>query len=87
MRLQGAFGNARLALQVDVGFGDVVTPRPAHLAYPSTLDADWPRLLAYTPETSIAETLQNERSSSRRWQGEQVVMVALNIIRSILSRG
>jgi integrase len=57
IRLQGALGNARLALQVDVGFGDVVTPRPAHLLYPSLLDADRPRLLAYTPETSIAEKL------------------------------
>jgi len=58
VRLQGALGNARLALQVDIGFGDVVTPRPARFLYPSLLDADRPRLLAYTPETSIAEKLQ-----------------------------
>jgi hypothetical protein len=57
VRFEGALGNARLALQVDVGFGDVVTPRPTRLLYPTLLDAERPRLLAYTPETAIAEKL------------------------------
>lgn len=50
--------NARIPIQVDVGFGDVVTPGPAELAYPTLLDGPAPVLLAYPPETVVAEKLQ-----------------------------
>ena len=33
IRLRGFLGRARLAIQVDVGFGDVVTPEPEEIEY------------------------------------------------------
>jgi hypothetical protein len=50
--------SARIRIQVDVGFGDAVTPRPAELAYPTLLGGPAPVLLAYPPETVVAEKLQ-----------------------------
>lgn len=52
-----SLGNARIKLQIDVGFGDVVTPEVREVVYPALLDSETPRLLGYTPETSIAEKL------------------------------
>jgi hypothetical protein len=51
----GFLGTARIHLQVDVGFGDVITPGAQELDYPTLLGLDAPRLLGYTPETAIAE--------------------------------
>ncbi len=51
-------GPARLYVQVDVGFGDMVTPRPIRLTYPTVLDMDSPTLLTYPPETAVAEKTQ-----------------------------
>lgn len=55
--LQAQLGAARLRVQVDVGIGDVVTPAPAWLEYPSLLDLPRPRLRAYSRESVIAEKL------------------------------
>ncbi len=55
--IQARLGSARLRVQVDVGIGDVVTPAPERLEYPSLLDFPAPELRAYTPETVIAEKL------------------------------
>jgi len=57
VKLRGLLGNARLALQIDVGIGDSVTPEPEWIEYPSLLDLPKPRLRAYRPETAIAEKL------------------------------
>jgi len=46
---------ARIPIQVDVGFGDVVIPQPTVVDYPTILDFDPPRLQAYTFESAIAE--------------------------------
>lgn len=56
--LGGRLGNARLALQVDIGIGDTITPDPTWVELPRLLDLPSPRLLAYPPETSIAEKLE-----------------------------
>lgn len=48
-------GSARLRVQVDIGIGDVVTPEPTWLDYPSLLNFPRPRLRAYPPATVIAE--------------------------------
>jgi len=58
IRCGANLGNARISLQVDVGFGDVITPGPQKIHYPALLDFDPPRLLGYTPETTIAEKFQ-----------------------------
>jgi len=46
---------ARIPIQVDVGFGDVIIPRPTTVEYPGILDFEQPRLQAYTFESAIAE--------------------------------
>jgi hypothetical protein len=47
---------ARLALQVDIGFGDVVTPAPEPVSYPVLLeDLSAPQLRAYPKYTVVAE--------------------------------
>ncbi|MXY55683.1 MAG: nucleotidyl transferase AbiEii/AbiGii toxin family protein [Gammaproteobacteria bacterium] len=54
-RLVGRLGNMRLPLQVDIGFGDVVTPNPERCEYPTLLDHPKPVLWTYPRETFIAE--------------------------------
>jgi hypothetical protein len=49
---------ARLSIQIDVGFGDAATPAAREIDYPSLLDMPPPRLLAYPPETVVAEKFQ-----------------------------
>jgi hypothetical protein len=50
--------NARVAMQIDVGFGDVVTPAPATTDYPTILDFPAPRLKGYSRETAVAEKFE-----------------------------
>jgi predicted nucleotidyltransferase component of viral defense system len=49
---------AVIRLQVDVGFGDVVTPSPIEVAYPTVLDFPAPVLKAYPMESVVAEKFQ-----------------------------
>jgi hypothetical protein len=51
-------GSARVDLQVDVGFGDAITPRAESVTYPTLLGMDAPRLRAYPRETVVAEKLE-----------------------------
>ncbi len=51
-------GSARVDLQVDVGFGDAITPRPESITYPTLLGMDPPRLCAYPRETVVAEKVE-----------------------------
>ena len=50
-------GSARIPIQIDVGFGDAVTPQPVDVEYPTFLPFAAPRLRAYAQETTIAEKL------------------------------
>jgi hypothetical protein len=56
--LTATLANARLPIQVDIGFGDAVTPAPREVIYPSLLDFPEARLRAYPPETVVAEKLE-----------------------------
>ena len=58
VRVQGLLGNARVSLQVDIGFGDAIVPPPEPIEYPSLLDLPTPRLRAYPREVVAAEKLQ-----------------------------
>jgi Nucleotidyl transferase AbiEii toxin, Type IV TA system len=59
VRLVGRIGSARCSLQVDVGFGDAVTPQPETGALPAVLpDFESPRLKVYPVYTVIAEQYQ-----------------------------
>mgnify|MGYP003590129352 FL=1 len=56
--LRATLDGARIALQVDIGFGDVVTPAPEPIHYPVLLDdLPAPRLRAYPKYTVVAEKL------------------------------
>lgn len=57
VKVRGGLGNARITAQIDVGFGDIVTPSPEKVNYPVILDFPAPRLLGYTRESTIAEKL------------------------------
>jgi len=58
VRVQGGLGNARVSLQIDIGFGDVIVPGPSKVAYPALLDFPAPELNGYTMESTIAEKFQ-----------------------------
>jgi len=58
VRFVGLLGNARVAMQIDVGFGDVVTPGAQNITYPALLDFPAPALLGYPRETVVAEKFQ-----------------------------
>lgn len=54
----GRLDAARVHMQIDIGFGDVVTPGPERLSYPTMLNFPAPVLFGYSRETVIAEKLQ-----------------------------
>jgi len=51
-------GKARIPIQVDVGFGDVVTPKAKKIRYPTLLDFPAPSIRACPRETVVAEKFQ-----------------------------
>ncbi len=54
--LQSTLDGARIALQVDIGFGDAVSPAPQAISYPVLLkDLPAPQLRAYPKYTVVAE--------------------------------
>jgi len=56
--LEAKLGNARIPIQVDIGFGDVVTPKAEDTVFPALLDFPAPHLAMYPKETVIAEKLE-----------------------------
>lgn len=57
IKLIARLGNIRIPVQVDVGFGDAITPEPLRAEWPGVLDFPPVSILAYCPETTIAEKL------------------------------
>ncbi len=58
IRFDGLLARARIAMQLDVGIGDVMVPGPVEIAYPTLLDFPAPRLKGYPRETAIAEKFE-----------------------------
>lgn len=57
--LLAMLGKARIPLQVDIGFGDVVTPAPASIAFPTLLPTlPAPQVRVYPRETVVAEKFE-----------------------------
>ena len=57
--IQATLDGARISLQVDIGFGDAVTPEPLAISYPILLDDQTaPQLRAYPKYTVVAEKFQ-----------------------------
>jgi predicted nucleotidyltransferase component of viral defense system len=58
VELSAKFGKARINLQIDIGFGDSITPEAQEITYPTLIDLPAPHIRAYPRETVIAEKLQ-----------------------------
>lgn len=58
VRFTGSLDNARVHMQIDVGFGDIVHPEPVESELPTILDSPAPRLLCYSRESAIAEKFE-----------------------------
>jgi hypothetical protein len=56
--LTAFLGKARIPVRVDVGFGDVVTPKARRISYPTLLDFPAPSIRACPRETVVAEKSQ-----------------------------
>jgi len=55
----GLLGNARAAIQIDIGYGDAVTPAPEMATYPVLLaDLPAPQLRVYPRYTVVAEKVE-----------------------------
>jgi hypothetical protein len=53
-----SLAGARIRIQIDIGFGDTITPEPQEHVWHELLGYPEARLLAYPPETVIAEKLE-----------------------------
>ena len=67
VNLTARLGSVRLQLQVDVGFGDAVTPDVTEVEFPTLLGAPPPKVRAYPRESVVAEKLEDGAS----WHREQ----------------
>jgi predicted nucleotidyltransferase component of viral defense system len=50
--------SAKVRLQIDIGFGDAITPEAVSVDFPTLLDFPAPKLRAYPRETVVAEKLE-----------------------------
>jgi hypothetical protein len=58
VHFRGLLDTARITIQLDVGFGDIVVPSPKLMAYPTILDLPAPQIHGYSKESSIAEKFE-----------------------------
>lgn len=58
IRFQAKLGAARVTVQLDIGFGDVIVPAPQPIEYPTLLDFEAPRLHGYSKESVVAEKFE-----------------------------
>lgn len=58
LKIEGKLGSARLTVQVDIGFGDAITPAPELGEFPSILNLPSAQLRVYPRETVVAEKFQ-----------------------------
>lgn len=58
VKTSASIAGAKVPIQIDIGFGDAITPGPIDIDYPALLDAPSPRLKAYPPETVVAEKFE-----------------------------
>ena len=58
VRFRGTLDTARISMQIDIGFGDIVYPGPEKAELPCMLDSPAPSLLCYSRESTIAEKFE-----------------------------
>lgn len=57
VKFRAYLNSARIPMQIDVGFGDVVSPNPSSIQMPTILDFPPPQLKGYSRESAVAEKL------------------------------
>jgi predicted nucleotidyltransferase component of viral defense system len=57
VRLRAMLGNARIEMQIDIGFGNAIEPGANDVQYPTLLDGPAPNIRAYPHEAVVAEKL------------------------------
>jgi hypothetical protein len=57
IRIRAHLGESDIRIQVDVGFGNAIVPGPEEQEYRTMLGDPPPRILAYPPESVVAEKL------------------------------
>ena len=58
LKLTANLAQARIPLQIDIGFGDLISPAPQDIDYPTLLEMPPPRIRAYSMEAVIAEKIE-----------------------------
>jgi hypothetical protein len=58
VRFHATLARAHIPMQLDIGFGDIITPGPTEIEYPTLLNFPAPLLRAYPKETVVAEKLE-----------------------------
>ena len=58
VKFHATLAKARIPMQIDIGFGDVIVPQPTEVEYPTLLEFPPPVLMAYPKETVVAEKLE-----------------------------
>lgn len=58
INFRGRLGNAQIAMQVDIGYGDVIYPEAEITELPAVLDFPPVRFLCYSVESAIAEKME-----------------------------
>lgn len=58
VKLIAYVGTARVTLQLDFGYGDIVVPEPVEIEFPQLLDFEAPKILTYSLESAIAEKFE-----------------------------
>lgn len=58
VRFTGKLDAARVTMQLDIGFGDILIPAPERVEYPTLLEMPKPVICGYSRESSIAEKLE-----------------------------
>jgi hypothetical protein len=58
VKFRGHLEKAAVSVQIDIGFGDVITPEATKVAFPSMLGFPKANLLAYPKETVVAEKFE-----------------------------
>lgn len=58
VKFPALLGTARKILQIDIGIGDIIYPKPVFKEFPGMLDLPAPKILIYPKETIIAEKFE-----------------------------
>ncbi|MFD2881614.1 nucleotidyl transferase AbiEii/AbiGii toxin family protein [Paenibacillus rhizoplanae] len=59
IKVTALLGRMRKSLQFDIGFGDVVVPKPQLIEYPVLLKMEAPQVQAYSKESVISEKVRS----------------------------